>query len=492
MRLLWANPTANCFHRQEVFYLFILKNSKTPFIIAANKVDLIAGYKQTTQGIIKNINLQQAYVQERIDTKVYEIVGKLSELGFESERFDRIEDYTKQVGIIPTSAITGEGIAELLMVLCGLAQKFLEDNLKLNVVGQAKGTILEIKETKGLGKTMDAIIYEGSLNKGDNIVIGGVDKPIVTRIKALFEPAPLSEMRDKKSKFVAVKQVTAATGVKISAPGIDNVIAGMPIQSYTDKIKTQVSEEIQKQVKDVVVETGDSGIIIKADTLGSLEALTFLLKEKEIPVRKARIGKISKKDITDAESNYDKDPLQAVVLGFNVEREPDVSGGEKVKIITHDIIYKIIEEFIVWQSQQKDRIEAKALDKVTRPCKFEFMRNHVFRQNNPAIIGCDIIEGVLSTGIRVMKDGEPIGSVKTIMQEKDSLRTVNKGKQVAVSIDGVTVGRQIKEGDMFYSYIPEPDFREIKKLAKFLSKGEIEVLKEIAAMMRKKNSIWGV
>jgi translation initiation factor 5B len=476
---------------QTIESIEILKGSKTPFVVAANKIDLIPGYKQKNKYIIQNINDQDPYVNEKIETKLYEILGKLSELGLESERFDRVEDYTKQVAIIPVSAINGDGIAELLMVLMGLAQKFLENSLKLTVEGNAKGTVLEVKESVGLGKTMDVIIYDGILKRGDRIIIGGINEHIDTRIKALLEPLPLNEMRDKKTKFKGVKEVTAATGVKISAPDVDKVIAGMPIQSY-DKNKEEVILNIQAQVNEVIVETDSSGIIIKADTLGSLEALTFLLKEKEILVRKASIGKISKKDITDAESNYDKDPLQAVVLGFNVEREPDVSGGEKVKIITHDIIYKIIEEFIVWQSQQKDRIEAKALDKVTRPCKFEFMRNHVFRQNNPAIIGCDIIEGVLSTGIRVMKDGEPIGSVKTIMQEKDSLRTVNKGKQVAVSIDGVTVGRQIKEGDMFYSYIPEPDFREIKKLAKFLSKGEIEVLKEIAAMMRKKNSIWGV
>ena len=476
---------------QTIESIEILKGSKTPFVVAANKIDLIPGYKQKNKYIVQNINDQDPYVNEKIETKLYEIVGKLSELGLESERFDRVEDYTKQVAIIPVSAINGDGIAELLMVMMGLAQKFLENNLKLTVEGNAKGTVLEVKESVGLGKTMDVIIYDGILRRGDRIIIGGIDAHIDTRIKALLEPLPLNEMRDKKTKFKGVKEITAATGVKISAPDIDNVIAGMPMQSY-DKNKDEVIQNIQSQVNEVIVETDSSGIIIKADTLGSLEALTFLLKEKEISVRKASIGKISKKDITDAESNYDKDPLQAVVLGFNVEREADVSGGEKVKIITNDIIYKIIEELELWQEQQKDMIEAKALDDVTRPCKFEFMRNHVFRQNNPAIIGCDIIEGVLSTGVRIMKNGDSIGSIKSIKQEKDNLRTVNKGKQVAVSIEGVTVGRQIKEGDILYTYIPEPEFRQIKKLSKFLSKGEVEVLKEVAAMMRKENSIWGV
>ena len=469
----------------------ILKSTKTPFIVAANKIDLIPGYRQTDKLILKNLSNQDPFVQERIDTKLYEILGKLSELGIESERFDRLEDYTKQVAIVPTSAITGDGIPELLMVLMGLAQKYLEQTLRLHVKGNAKGSVLEVKETTGLGKTLDVIIYDGILKQGDNIIIGGLNKPIETRVKALLCPLPLKEMRDKKTKFKRVKEVIAATGVKISAPEIDGVIAGMPLQSYV-KDKEKVIEEIQKEVQEVMIETGNCGIIIKADTLGSLEAMTFLLKEKEIPVRKASIGKITKKDISDAETHCEKDPMHAVILGFNVEREQGVVGSEKVKIITSEIIYKIIEELELWKEQQKAMIEAKALDDLIRPCKFEFMINHVFRQNNPAIIGCDILEGKITTGTRIMKQGKPLGNIKSIRHEKDNLQSVTKGKQVAISIGNVTVGRHIKEGDILYSYIPESDFRELKKLMKFLSKGEIEVLKQIAEMMRKENAVWGV
>ncbi|MEK6916645.1 MAG: translation initiation factor IF-2, partial [Nanoarchaeota archaeon] len=316
--------------------------------------------------------------------------------------------------------------------------------------------------------------------------------PIETRVKALLEPLPLKEMRDKKTKFRAVNEVIAATGVKISAPEIDDVIAGMPLQSYTDETKEKVMQEIRAEVGEVIVETESSGIIIKADTLGSLEALTFLLKEKNISVRKAGIGKISKKDLADAESNYDKEPLEAVILGFNVLRDADIAGNEKVKIITGDIIYRIIDELGEWQKQQTDILEAKALDNLIRPCKIQLLTGYVFRQSNPAIIGVDIIEGNLSTGTSLMKSGTAITIVKEIQHEKENLKSITKGKQAALSLDKVTVGRQIKEGDILYSYIPQDDFREIKKLMKFLSKGEIDVLKEIAEIMRKVNPVWGV
>ncbi|MFH2020907.1 MAG: translation initiation factor IF-2 [archaeon] len=479
------------FRPQTMESIEILKGSKTPFIIAANKIDLIPGYRQKEKMLLKNLDLQDPFVVEKIETKLYEIVGKLSEMGINSERFDRVEDYTKQIAIVPVSAITGDGIPELLMVLIGLAQRYLETSLKFHVKGNAKGTILEVKETQGLGKTLDVIIYDGILHKNDKIIIGGLEKPIETKVKALLCPLPLKEMRDKKTKFLAVNEVTAATGVKISAPDIDDVIAGMPLQSFADD-KEKVIAEVQKEVSEVLVETEEEGIIIKADTLGSLEALTFLLKEKGLPVRKASIGKITKKDMSEAESSYEKDPLFSVILGFNVEREPDVSGSEKVKIITSQIIYTIIDELEAWQEQQKKMMEARELDELVRPCKLEFMKNYVFRQSNPAIIGCDILEGKISAGDRLMKSGKPLCTIKGIQHEKENISSVTKGKQVALSLDGVTVGRQIDEGDILYSFIPENDFRKMKKLAKYLSKGEIEVLKTIAEMMRKESPVWGI
>jgi len=470
----------------------ILKSSKTPFVIAANKIDLIPGFRKTDKLLLKNLNNQDPFFVETFETKLYAIVTKLSEQKIEAERFDRIEDYTKQVEIVPVSAISGDGIPELLMVLMGLAQKYLENSLKLEAKGNAKGTVLEVKETTGLGKTLDIIIYDGELKRGDRIMIGALDAPIETKVKALLCPLPLNGMRDKKAKFKPETSVCAATGIKISASDIDDVIAGMPIQSFDDKNKEKVREDILKEVQEVIISTEANGIIIKVVIIESLEALTFLLKEKDIPVRKATIGKISKKDVSDAESNYEKDPLQAVILGFNVDREADVTGNDRVKIITNDIIYKIIEEFELWQEQQRNLLEAKSLDEITRPCKFEFMKNYVFRQNNPAIIGCDILEGKLKTGTRLLKDGQSIGVIKGIQLEKENQTSVTKGKQVAVSIDGITVGRQIKEGDILYTYIPEDDFKLLKELKKFLSNGEVEVLKHVAEIMRKDNPVWGI
>jgi len=480
---------------QTLEALEILKNDKTPFIIAANKIDKIPGWNSNPdKNLMPNISSQSENVQRELDTKLYELVGELSKHGLNSERFDRVDDFTKQIAIVPTSAHTGEGIPEILMVLLGLAQKFLGKGLKTNISGPAKGTIMEVKETTGLGTTVDVILFDGTLNKNDTIVIGGLDEPIVTKVRALLEPKPLAEMRDIKSKFMQVQKVTAATGVKISAPGLDKAVAGMPLRSCKPNEVDEIKKEIQEEVGDVVLETEEAGVIVKADSLGSLEALNLMLKEEGIPIRRASIGEINKKDIIEAHSNKEQSPLMAVVLGFNVMGEDCESFAKEkeVEIIASDVIYRIIENYKKWKEEEKKKIEMEHLDMLVRPCKLMLMSGYVFRQSNPAIVGTEVLEGKVKTGISVMKKGKFISKIKSIQKEQENVTEAKKGDQVAIAYEDATVGRQINEGEILYSLIPEEDFRQMKELKEYLSKEEIEILKEIAAIMREKDPVWGI
>ncbi|TAL51496.1 MAG: translation initiation factor IF-2, partial [Nanoarchaeota archaeon] len=474
----------------------ILRHSKTPFVMAANKVDLVPGWKKSLSLLLKNIHEQSPEVQNLLDTKLYTLVGTLSENKFEAERFDRVSDYTKQVAIVPCSAKTGEGIPELLMVITGLAQRYLEESLKLNYEGPAKGTILEVKKDKGLGTTLDVILYDGSLRKNEIIVIGSLGSPIITRVKALFEPAPLAEMRDKKSKFIPVDEVHAATGVKISATDIDDAVAGMPIMSAPDEQAAKsVVELITEEIKDVLIENDVEGVIVKADSLGSLEALISILKEKGITIRNASIGDITRKDATEAYSNIERNPLNAAVLGFNVKVHPDVENmpeKNQVKILTNNVIYRLIEDFDQWKAEQIKLRESSDLESLTLPCKLQLLRGYVFRQSNPAIVGAEILAGKLNTGTQLMKNGKIVGTVKGIQHEKQNLNSADEGLKVALSIEDAAVGRQIQENDILYSVIPEQDFRKLKEYRKILKESYVVVLKEIAAMMRQNNPMWGI
>jgi translation initiation factor 5B len=400
----------------------------------------------------------------------------------------RISDYTKQITIIPCSAKTGLGIPELLMTLLGLAQKYLGDKLNLELNDNAKGTILEVKDEKGLGITMDAIIYDGTLKVGDILVLGTMNEPIVTKVKALFEPNPLAEMMDKKSKFKSVKSVNAAIGVKISAKDIENVVAGMPLRSALKNEIENIKKEILKEVKEVLIETDNDGVICKADSLGSLEAMIKLLKENNIFIRKASVGNIIKKDIIDADSSLENDPLNAVILGFNVKAEK----SDHVKIITGNIIYKILDDLIEWQKSKKNEIKMKEIDNLSKPAKIEILSGYIFRQSNPAVIGSEILMGELKVGTSLMKDGNVITSVKQIQSENKAITIAEKGKRIALSMNNVTIGRQICENDILYVSLTENEFRKYKEFKDYLDSDTKILLKEIADIMRRKNPVWGV
>ncbi|MBU0470994.1 MAG: translation initiation factor IF-2 [Nanoarchaeota archaeon] len=480
------------FKPQTIEAIEVLKSYKTPFVIAANKLDLIAGYTKNHDSVLQDIKHQQPNVQGAIDTKLYELVGQLYDrFGLVAERFDRVSSYTSQIAIIPCSAKEQIGLQELLMVITGLAQKYLEESLNINVSGNAKGTILEVKEEKGLGKTVDVIIYDGMLSVNDTIVIGSLDKPIVTKVRALLEPDPLAEMRDKKSKFRSVKKVSAAIGVKISAPELDGVVAGMPVRSCLPSEVEKVKESLMSEVDEVIIETDHEGIVIKADTIGSLEATINILKENKIAIRKATIGNINKKDYADAESNFDKDPLMSVILGFNVVDETGIN-SDTVKVLTNDVIYRLVNDFEKWQEEKRKSEEEKKLDILVRPCKVEVLQNCIFRQSNPCIMGVEVLVGVLKTGTPLMKSTRRLSEVKSIQAENENVQKAEKGKQVAISLPNVMAERHINENDILYSDIPEDDFRKLKKLTNFLTKDEITVMKEIAEIKRKNNPVWGV
>ncbi len=476
--------------------LEILKQSKTPFVVAANKIDLIPGWERKEKFFLKNYSSQNGNTKENIDSKIYELVGRLFEYGFNSERFDRVSDYSKQIAIVPCSAKSSEGIPELLAVLIGLAQRFMTKELEIDLNGPARGVILEVKEAKGLGKVLDALIYNGILKVRDEIVIGGIGDIIRTRVKILQKPAALRDIRDVKTSFVSIPKIESAAAVRISAPNIEGAIAGMPFISLNGISFEDAEEELKRQINEVVIDTDNKGIIIKADSLGSLEALIKMLKERGIQIKKASIGEITKKDIIEAEANLESEPLDAVILGFNAKPNKEAEEllkKSEVHVIYSDIIYAIIDEFKKWKEDSLKKMQEKELSSLIQPSKIRILPGYVFRQSNPAIVGVEVLNGKLCVNTPLMNSqGKVLTTVKTIQEEKDNIHEANAGKQVAISLEHVIIGRQINENDVLYSAVPEEDFRKFKELKELLSDEQKNLLKEIADIMRKNDPFWGV
>ena len=483
------------FQPQTIESLSILKRYKTPFVVAANKMDRIGGWHPTANApFATSLKAQNERVTEVLDTRLYELVGELYKYGFDGDRYDRIGDFTRTVGIVPISAVTGEGVPDLLMILAGLAQRFLKDNLKLTATGPGVGTILEVKEEKGLGVTLDVILYNGEFNSGDTVIVGTAHEPVVTKIRALLKPKPLAEIRSEE-RFLPVKHVAAASGVKISAPKIENALAGSTIRVVSSPEEVEaLSLELKSELEAVRIDTENEGVILKSDTLGSLEALVGELKARNIPIHFADVGPISRRDVIKAAAI--NDPLLSAVMGFNVDILPDaITEIQKtnVPVFSSEIIYSIIENYEKWVEDQKMKIEQERLEAVIRPGAVRILPDCVFRQSKPAVVGVQVIGGIVRTQVNLMReDGANVGVVKGIQAHNENQGSATVGQEVAISIDGPTVGRQIHEGDILYVNIPEKHARIVEmELKPKLAEDEREVLEDFLEIKHKKDPFWG-
>ncbi|HJK02398.1 MAG TPA: translation initiation factor IF-2 [Methanocorpusculum sp.] len=483
------------FKQQTIEALHILRNCKTPFVIAATKIDRIPSWKP-----IKNASFLTSYknqnetVQTECEKRIYELVGTLSDMGFNSERFDRICDFQHNLVIVPVSSMTGEGISNLLMVMIGLAQRFLTESLKTTVEGPGIGTVLEVKEEKGLGTTLDVILYDGIINVGDEIAIAGTNGPMTTKIRALLQPRPMKEILIE-DQFQRVKSVTAAAGVKITAPNLENCIAGSAIRVIRGN-RNEILAIIGEEMRKINVKMEDVGISIRADTIGALEALSKELEEKNIPIMSAEVGPVSRRDLI--EISVMKEELYKTILCFNVPLLPDADAmiREKevdIKIFSNRVIYKLIDDYIDWRDELSRLRENKQFEKIILPAKFSILPNCVFRQNGPAIVGVRVLGGILRPHVGIAtREGKIVGEIKQIKHNKENIQEAKEGIEVAISIDGVTIGRQIDIGETLYVAVPERHVKVLEtEMLPHLNAGTVEVLEEYTNIFRKTHPFWG-
>jgi len=466
---------------QTAEVLQILKANKTPFIIALNKIDNISGWKKSELGFsFESVDNQATNVKQNFDEKFYTIIGALNSYGVNAEMYSKIDDFTKNVAIVPCSAESGEGISELLAMLTALSQKFLKDRIEVREEG--KGVVLEVKKEKA-GNYLESILYDGKLSCKDEIAIASFDGAVVTKIRNIAEAQPLNK------GFKTVNEVEAATGMRLQIVSKDEILPGMPFRVINDNLD-EIKEEFAEEISEEIV-TDNSGIVVKADSLGSLEALLVLLKQKQIRVVCAGIGPIGKKDVYLANTLPED---QKIILGFNVDLadDADVAELKDVKVLSDPVVYKLIENFEEWQEVKMKEIERAKLDELPRIAKITIL-DFVFRNSNPAVFGVIVDGGVLKKGERfINKDDVKIGQIKEIQEDKANVQEAVAKKEVAISVPGVNFERQLTVGESLYTNLSETHFRKFKQHKDLLSAGEKAVLQEIAAIKRRTNVTWGV
>jgi len=472
---------------QTMEVLQLLKSNKTPFIIALNKIDNISGWKKAESGYsFESVENQAVNVKQNFEEKFYTLVGALQSFKINAEMYSKITDFQKNVAIVPCSARTGEGISEILSMIVALSQKYLKESISVGKRG--RGVVLEVKKEKAINY-LECILYDGKLKNTDEIAIAcfdsseeGICEPIVTKIKNIRKALPLNR------GFENEKEVEAACGIRLQINSKEEVFSGMPFQVFEnnlEKIKEEFAEEFADEIK-----TDKEGIVVKADSLGSLEALMVLLREKGIKIISAGIGPINKKDVYMANS---LEELDKVILGFNVELldEANVEEISLVKIIDGGVVYKLIEDLEEWKSEMTKKIEKEKLDSLPVICKLTIL-DFVFRNSNPAVFGVRIDGGILKKGERfINSDDEKIGQIKEIQEDKNNVSEARTGKEVAISMPGVNFERQLSVGESLYTNLSETEFRKFKKHKDLLTSDEKKILQEIAQIKRRKNGVWG-
>ncbi|MCI4361095.1 MAG: translation initiation factor IF-2, partial [Thermoplasmata archaeon] len=330
----------------------ILKKEKTPFAVALTKIDLITGWRKPSGpvSLAEHIERCGSEYLRALDARVYAVAEELMASGFSAERYDRVSDFTRNVGITPVSAKSGVGVAELIALLVGLAQRFLKSELAL-FEGGGEATVLERSEQRGLGAVGSIILYRGKLAVGDEVVVNGRSDPFLTRVRGLYRPAPPTRGHTTGvPKLESLERISAAAGVYLSAPGIEEAMPGglLKVVRTPEEIALVTAELTQESHP--VVEVAESGVQLAADTLGGLEALVFECRQASIPIHGAEVGPVNRAMVL-REGDV-KDPAHRAVLAFNVPVLPDAQpegDSGPAKIIRGEIMYRLLEDYVKWR-----------------------------------------------------------------------------------------------------------------------------------------------
>ncbi len=469
---------------QTIESINILKKFKTPFVIVANKIDLVDLYQDTkSKSFLETIKKQRDEYVENLDTKLYNLVSELYSNGFSADRYDRVSDFSRVIAIVPVSAKSGLGVPDLLMVLSGLAQKYLESDIKFDDK-DGRGTVIEVKKEASLGTTLDTVLFQGRIRKGDTVAVNTAEGPRATRVKAIF-----INSGKRTVKLIERQNVSAAAGVRVLISDKMDVIPGTPMIVVEDDPSEAFETILSESTPNIQLDT--AGVTVKADALGSLEAICYELQQKSIKIRSATIGDISRKDVVSVSTLNDQ--MDRIIVGFNVGIFPDAKDTpmySDIGILSDNVIYSLVQNTEKWLSDRKREMEEMRKASMSVPSRLTIMPEYIFRTTKPVIVGVTIHSGRIKVGDNLLKlDGRYGGTVKSIREGDISKRFSDAGSEVAIAIDGVTLNRQISAGETLYTDINEEVVRSLRE--RNMDSETMATLDEIISIKRKQNMFWG-
>ncbi len=459
--------------KQTIESMEILKSYKTPFLVALTKIDTIEGFtKVENKPFLEFLNGQDKKFSEALDKAVYDLVSDFSNYAFQAERFDRVSDFTKQVAIIPVSAVNNVGIEDLLVMIIGLSQKYINPIES----GRNEAAILEEKPLRGVGKVYDAIVYSGKLSVGDNVLVHTYEGVAATRVKMLMELEPLVESRENFGEYRSVKSVPAAKPIRLVLQEPVALI-GTSVSVFSSEKERAEKEMEMKTMISSMSASDSSGVVVCADSIGSTDAITKIAALNAMKVGKTKLGEPTKGEISAAKLD------EKLVLCFNVPVQKSISElamSEGVTIIQSKSIYDLFERYKEFISVRKhDELEEKTAG-LLLPAKIVFLKGNIFRKSDPCIFGIEVLGGEIRPGYPLINaDGTKLGRIIEIQGEKKKLMRSFKGDKVAISVASAVYGRNLREQDVLYTDMGVQDIIKFGDIETMLHSDYADVEAEI-------------
>ncbi|KAI6646778.1 Eukaryotic translation initiation factor 5B-like [Oopsacas minuta] len=426
---------------QTIESINLLKKKKCKFIIALNKVDRLYDWRRNPHSSVKdNLKKQKRNTADHFNERLNEIKLQLNTESLNVALFWEKFNFDEYIPMVPTSAITGDGMGDLMAMMVLMSQKFLIHQLMWS--REVEATVMEVKVTPGYGHTLDVVLKNGVIKEGDTIVLFGTDGPIVSQARAILTPQPLKEMR-VKGEFIHHQMIDNSQGIKLAGKDLENAIASSPvlIPVKPDEIPVLVNEinsEMQAALTDFKLK--DKGVYVQASTLGSMEALLEFLKTSKIPYSGINIGPVHRKDVIRCSTMLEHDPQYAVILAFDVRIDKDaleLADQLGIKIFTADIIYHLFDNFIKHRKDYADKMKNENRHLAVYPVRLSIVPNCVFNSRDPLVMGVRVEEGVLMTGtpIHVPSKQLDIGILTSIEINHRAVEKTRKGVEVCVKIE---------------------------------------------------------
>lgn len=457
--------------------LEILRENKTPFVVALNKIDKLPGWNGSVEDSTDRF-------QSELRERTYKITGELHNFGFSSELYDNIGDFSDTVAMVPVSAQSMYGVDTVCSMIVGLTQEFLSGQLEVKE-DDVSGVVLDLTNHQGFGTVVDVLLYEGRISEGDELFVENSSRK--RKVRSILTPQDMGNSRRSSGSFRKASSITAATFARLALDNTDNIQTGDIMSSEEQKTGSDMEESI---------EYDDKGVFVCAETTGSLAAIVEHMRDENYKVYDGKVGRVSKFDVTKVASM--QKGYHQVVISFGTdatESAEKFADEEDVKIVTGNVIHQLVDNYEeIYKSERFDDIES--YENLELPARIKVLDEYVINRSNPAIVGVEVLEGCLQVGskltIGLEEYDDIIGTVQRIEVDGDTRESIDSGQRASLSISGCTVGRDFETDDILLGKISEKSARYITK--KFDHKASEDVLnltEEIKDSQQEWYPFWG-